>query len=141
MPPKDNCVHKSSVNYGNLRCHFQDRASASIHICPAVKGHLPEGLWCRYWPDSGDFRELRASMRSIGLRGDLIQNPKSGVEDVHIIGRLMEQIDHAGAPRENRIIRFDELKTTDAARPLKWAESHVVGPSWRIAAKIGRASQ
>ena len=67
--------------------------------------------------------------------------PKSGVEDVHIIGRLMEQIDHAGAPRENRIIRFDELKTTDAARPLKWAESHVVGPSWRIAAKIGRASQ
>jgi len=29
--PQDNCVHKSSVNYGNLRCHFQDRASASIH--------------------------------------------------------------------------------------------------------------
>ena len=37
---QDNCVHKSYVNYGNLRCHFQDRASASIHVCPAVRGHL-----------------------------------------------------------------------------------------------------
>jgi hypothetical protein len=53
---QDNCVHKSCVNYGNLRCHFQDRASASIHLCPAVRGHLPGGLWRRYWPDSGDER-------------------------------------------------------------------------------------
>ena len=66
--PQDNCVHKSCINYGNLRCHFQDRASASIHICPAVRGHLPGGLWCRYWPDSGDFRELRASIGPQCLR-------------------------------------------------------------------------
>jgi hypothetical protein len=44
---QDNCVHKSSVNYGNLRCHFQDRASASIHVYPFVRGHLRGGLWCR----------------------------------------------------------------------------------------------
>ena len=37
---QDNCVHKSYVNYGDLRSHFQDRASASIHVCPAG----------RYWP-------------------------------------------------------------------------------------------
>ena len=54
---QDNCVHKSSVNYGDLRSHFQDRASASIHVCPAVRGHLPGSLRCRYCPDSGDFRD------------------------------------------------------------------------------------
>jgi hypothetical protein len=103
--PQDNCVHKSSVNYGNLRCHFQDRASASIHICPAVRGHLPGGLWCRYWPDSGDFRELRASIGPQCLRRNGFDRGSSNLvgERIELGGHRQRSPNSAAGPRNQRI--------------------------------------
>ena len=36
-------------------------ASAFIDVFCRRRGHLPGCLWCWYWPDSGDLRELGAS--------------------------------------------------------------------------------
>ena len=103
--PQDNCVHKSCINYGNLRCHFQDRASASIHVCPAVRGHLPGGLWCRYWPDSGDFRELRASIGPQCLRRNGFNRGSSNLvgERIEPGGHRQRSPNSAAGPRKAHV--------------------------------------
>ena len=130
--PQDNCVHKSSVNYGNLRCHFQDRASASIHICPAVRGHLPGGLWCRYWPDSGDFRELRASIGPQCLRRNGFNRGSSNLvgERIEPGGHRQRSPNSAAGPTKAAFTTFAALTrargapipgSSEAERPARAA--------------------
>ena len=78
---QDNCVHKSCVSYGNLRCRFQDRASASIHVCPAVRGHLRGSVVPVLAGQRGDFREFTglywaASHRARGSSTTIAQFPQ-----------------------------------------------------------------
>ena len=130
--PQDNCVHKSCINYGNLRCHFQDRASASIHVCPAVRGHLPGGLWCRYWPDSGDFRELRASIGPQCLRRNGFDRGSSNLvgERIELGGHRQRSPNSAAGPTKAAFTTFAALTrargapipgSSEAERPARAA--------------------